>query len=98
MGPVTRKERKRKIFIELFNNTFIFVINVQIYTNKTIIPPKNNSIKMKEIHFDEIVDNKSLIMRVIKINIILANKGVLINIKKKKKYLCVDTTAIIYII
>jgi len=82
----------------LFNNTFIFVINVQIYTNKTIIPPKNNSIKMKEIHFDEIVDNKSLIMRVIKINIILANKGVLINIKKKKKYLITVTNSIIYII
>lgn len=53
---------------------------------------------MKEIHFDEIVDNKSLIMRVIKINIILANKGVLINIKKKKKYLITVTNSIIYII
>ena len=53
-----------------------------MYTNRTIIPPKNNIIKMKEIHFEEMDDSRSLIRRVIKISAILANRGVFINIKK----------------
>ena len=68
-----------------------------MYTNRTIIPPKNNIIKMKEIHFEEMDDSRSLIRRVIKISAILANRGVFINIKKKKKYLITVTNSIDWI-
>ena len=50
-----------------------------MYTNKTIIPPKNKSNTKYDIHFEEIKEIKILIMRVRKTKIKQAKRGVFVN-------------------
>ena len=68
-------------------DVFILDTNVQIYTNKTIIPPKNNKIIKYLIHLLVKVEIINLIKIEIKINNILPKRGLFTIIIKDIKYL-----------
>ena len=83
-NAITKKIKALRIILNTgtgprLSEIFVLEINVQIYTNKTIIPPKNNKIIKYIIHLVLIVPAKTPTTQEVKTKVKDPNKGLFRN-------------------